>query len=106
MKKIIVSLIGFIILFIILTFTVSYFVLNNGSFLTNFEFKSVTNTGLDFYIYFEDAKSADNYDVLAYNMENEVIYKDNIKDNSTIIKFDKLRYNETYKIIIIAYDKD
>ena len=48
MKKIITTIIGLIILFIILTFTVSFFVLNNGTFLTNFKFKSITNTGLDF----------------------------------------------------------
>lgn len=106
MKKIITTIIGLIILFIILTFTVSYFVLNNGTFLTNFKFKSITNTGLDFYIYFEKVKAAKNYDIIVYDIENEVIYKENIKDNSTTIKFDKLRFNETYKIVVIAYDKN
>lgn len=106
MKKIITTIIGLVILFIILTFTVSYFILNNGSFLTNFKFKSITNTGLDFYVYFEDVKASDNYDIIVYDMDNSVIYKDNIKDNSTIIKFDKLNFNETYKILVIAYDKD
>lgn len=106
MKKIITTIIGLVILFIILTFTVSYFVLNNGTFLTNFKFKSITNTGLDFYVYFEKVKASENYDIIVYDMENTVIYKENIKDNSTIIKFDKLNFNETYKIVVIAYDKD
>ena len=106
MKKLITTILGLVILFTILVFTVSYFVLNNGSFLTNFKFKSVTNTGLDYYVYFEKVKVADNYDVIVYDMENNVIYKENIKENSTTIKFDKLNFNETYKIVVIAYDKD
>ena len=106
MKRVITTIVGIVILFVVLVVVVSYFILNNGSFLTNFKFKSITNTGLDFYVYFEKSKAAVNYDVIVYNMENEVIYKENIKDNSTTVKFDKLNFNENYKIIVIAYDKD
>lgn len=97
MKRLIGTIIGLILVFIIITFTVAYFTLNNGSFLTSFDFKSITNTGLDFYVYFEDVKIAEKYDILAYNKENEVIYRDTIKDNSTTIKFDNLKFNNAYK---------
>ena len=106
MKRVIFTILGLIVLFISLTFTVSYVAVNNGSFLTNFKFKSVTNTGLDFYVYFDEVKVADYYNVFVYDTENNLIYKDKIKDNSTTINFDSLNFNETYKIVVIAYDKD
>ena len=53
-----------------MTFIIAYFILNNGSFLTNFEFVSVTNTGLNYYVYFDKVKVATNYDVIVYNSEN------------------------------------
>lgn len=106
MKKIITGVISIIILFIVVTFIIAYFILNNGSFLTNFEFKSVTNTGLNFYVYFEKSKAAKNYDILVYDSENIIIYRDNIKDCSTTIEFDNLNFNEVYKIVVIAKDKE
>lgn len=106
MKKIIGTILSLIILFIIMTFIIAYFILNNGSFLTNFEFVSVTNTGLNYYVYFDKVKVATNYDVIVYNSENSIIYKDNIPDTSTTIEFDSLNFNEVYKIVVIAYDKD
>lgn len=106
MKKIITGVISIITLFIIATFIIAYFILNNGSFLTNFEFKSVTNTGLNFYVYFEKSKAAKNYDILVYDSENIIIYRDNIKDCSTTIEFDTLNFNEVYKIVVIAKDKE
>ena len=106
MKRIIGVISSLIILFISLTFIIAYFILNNGSFLTNFEFKSVTNTGLNFYVYFDKVEVAENYDVLVYNSSNNIIYKDNIKDTSTTIEFNSLNYNEVYKIVVIAYDKE
>lgn len=106
MKKIIITISSLIILFISLTFIIAYFILNNGSFLTNFEFTSVTNTGLNFYVYFDKVKAAKNYDVIVYNSENTIIYKENIEDTSTTIEFDQLNFNEVYKIIVIAIDKN
>ena len=106
MKRIIYTIIGIILLFISITFIVAYVTINNGSFLTNFKFKSITNTGLDFYVYFDDVKAAEYYNIIAYDNENYQIYKDRVDTNSTIIKFDKLNFNEKYKIVVIAYDKD
>jgi len=105
-KKIIGVITAIIVLFISLTFVIAYFILNNGSFLTNFEFKSVTNTGLNYYVYFDKVKIATNYDVLVYDSDDNIIYKDNIKETSTTIKFNSLNYNEAYKIVVIAYDKE
>lgn len=106
MKKIIGTIISIIMLFIVATFVIAYFILNNGSFLTNFDFKSVTNTGLNFYVYFDKVQAAENYDILVYDSENIVIYRDNIKDCSTTIEFDSLNFNEAYKIVVIAKDKE
>lgn len=106
MKKIIGLIISIIIIFILSTIIISYFILNNGTFLTNFKFKNVSNVGLNYYIYFDKVPAAKNYDVIVYDSENIIIYKDNIKKNSTTIEFNKLNFNETYKIVVIAYDKD
>lgn len=106
MKKIIGLIISIIIIFILSTIVISYFILNNGTFLTNFKFKNVSNVGLNYYIYFDKVPAAKNYDVIVYDSENIIIYKDNIKKNSTTIEFNKLNFNETYKIVVIAYDKD
>lgn len=106
MKKIIGTIISIVILFIITTFIIAFFILNNGSFLTNFEFKNVSNIGLNFYVYFEKVKAANNYDIIVYDSENAIIYKDNIKDTSTTIEFESLNFNEVYKIVVIANDLD
>lgn len=106
MKKIIGLIISIIIIFILSTIIISYFILNNGTFLTNFKFKNVSNVGLNYYIYFDKVPAAKNYDVIVYDSENIIIYKDNIKKNSTTIEFNKLNFNETYKIVVIAFDKD
>ena len=74
--------------------------------MTNFNFISITNTGLDYYVYFEKVKAAKNYDVLVYDSSNYLVYRDNIESNSTIINFDSLNYNEVYNILVIAYDED
>ncbi|MBQ3021288.1 MAG: chitobiase/beta-hexosaminidase C-terminal domain-containing protein [Bacilli bacterium] len=106
MKKIIISTLFIILTFIITTILVSYFILNNGTFLTKFNFKKVSNIGLNYYVYFEKVQAASNYDVIVYNSANEIIYKENTKNNSTTIIFDSLNHNEVYKIIVIAYDKE
>ena len=106
MKKIIGVIIAIIVLFVSLTFVIAYFILNNGSFLTNFEFKSVSNTGLNYYVYFDEVKIATNYDVLVYDSDDNIVYKDNIEETSTTISFDSLNHNEAYKIVVIAYDKE
>lgn len=106
MKKIIGLIISIIIIFILSTIIISYFILNNGTFLTNFKFKNVSNVGLNYYIYFDKVPAAKNYDVIVYDSENIIIYKDNIKKNSTTIEFNKLNFNEAYKIVVIAFDKD
>lgn len=106
MKKIIVSLIGIITLFIISTFIIAFFISNNGTFLTNFKFKNVTNVGLNFYLYYDKVPTATNYDIIVYNNENNIIYKDKTKNNSAKINFNSLNYNESYKIVVIAYDKE
>ena len=106
MKKIIKLIISICIVFIVLTGIVCFFLLNSGTFLTEFNFISVSNTGLDFYVYFEKVKAAEKYDIIVYDSSNMLIYKEEIKENSTMINFDSLKNNEVYSIIVIAYDED
>ena len=105
MKKIIRKVLAIIIVFIVLTGIVCFYLLNSGKFLTEFNFISVSNTGLDFYVYFEKVKAATNYDVIVYDSSNFLIYKDNLDTNSTTINFESLNNNEVYNIVVIAYDE-
>ena len=91
MKKIIITLISIILLFISSTFIIAFFITNNGSFLTNFKFKNVTNVGLNFYVYYDKVKVATKYDVIVYDNDNKIIYKERTKNNRVTIKLDRLK---------------
>ena len=106
MKKIIFIIISFILFFIASTFIIAYFIINNGSFLTNFKFKSVTNAGLNYYVYYTKVPASIKYDVIVYDSSNEIVYREETKNTSKTIEFDSLINNEVYKIVVIAYDKD
>ena len=106
MKKIIKIVINVLIVFIVLTGLISYFLLNSGAFLTKFNIISVSNTGLNFYVYFEKVKAATKYDIIVYDSSNTLIYKDTLTKNNTIISFDSLNNNELYNLVVIAYDED
>ena len=106
MKRIIITIISLIIFFIVATFTVAFFITNNSNFLTNFKFINVNNIGLNYYVYYEKVKVATHYEILVYDNDNKIIYKEDTKNNSATIKLQDLNYDESYKIIVIAYDKD
>ena len=106
MKKIIAIVSTIIVFLVAITSIIIFFVLNNSSFLTSFKIVDVDNTGTDFYVYFDDVKAAVSYDVIVYNSGNEIVYRKNIEKNYITINFDKLNYNETYEIVVIAIDKD
>ena len=106
MKKIIITIIMLIFFFVATTFLIAFFVTNNENFLTNFKFINVTNTGLNYYIYYEKVPASKSYEIIVYNNNNDIIYKKETKNNSATITFEKLNYNEAYKIVVIAKDKD
>ena len=106
MKSIIRRVIFIIIIFVVLTSVISLYLLNTGNFLTKFNFISVTNTGLDFFVYFEEPKAVKNYDIMVYDSSNMVVYKNTIDTNDAVINFESLKNNEVYNIVVIAYDED
>ncbi len=106
MKKTIKVGLATLILFIILTFCIVMFIFKNNSTLNNFKFISVTNTGLNFYIYFEEVKSANKYDIIIYDNSDNIINKKTVKNNSATISLKDLVYGSDYKIIVIAFDKN
>lgn len=104
MKKIIVTIMTFLIFFVVATFFIAYFISNSGNLLNSFKFKNVSNVGLNYYIYYSKVKTADHYDVIVYNNDSDIIYNKKTKDNSMTIMFNKLNYGEKYKIVVIAVD--
>ena len=106
MKKIISTIFFMIIFFVLTTFIIAYFIINNGSFLTRFKFKSVTNAGLHYYVYYTKVPASTKYEIFVYNDNNEIIYKNETKNTSMTIEFESLKYMGRYKIIVYALDKD
>ena len=106
MKRIIKTILFIIVFTIVSSFAIAFFITNNNSFLTKFKFKSITNAGLNYYVYYTKSKSSVKYDVYVYDSSNEIIYRNTTKNNSITIEFDSLRFNEVYKIIVYAFDKN
>ena len=106
MKRIIITIFSIILFFIVSTFIIAFFITNNGSFLTKFRFKSVSNVGLNYYIYYTNVPASVKYDVIVYDSANEIIERKETKKTSASLEFDSLKNEETYKIIVIAVDKD
>ena len=106
MKRVISTIVFIILFFVVTTFVIAYFLINNGSFLTRFKFKSVSNAGLNYYVYYTKVPASVKYDVFVYDSNNEIVYKNETKNTSLTIEFDSLKYMEIYKIIVFAIDKD
>ena len=82
MKKVISTIIFIVLFFVVTTFIVAYFIINNGSFLTRFKFKSVSNAGLNYYIYYTKVPASVNYDIFVYDGNNEIVYRNETKNTS------------------------
>ena len=105
MKKIMFLIFSVFIVFISMTITALIYSINNGK-LDNFNFIKVNNIGLNFYAYYEKVDSAINYEVIVYDKSDKAIFKKNTEETSITIELNKLINGDTYKIIVIAIDKN
>ena len=67
MKKLIIIISSAIILFIGIILFVINFLMSDDGVLNNFEFTNVTNTGLNYYVYYNPVKDAKNYEITVYD---------------------------------------
>lgn len=93
------------ITFIISSFVCSILIINGDKFLKSFNIISVSNISTKYNVKFENVKAADEYEIIVYNSDNEIVYNTKSDNNEVNMNLDKIKYNEQYKIVIFAYDK-
>ena len=104
MKKVIYVIMLVIVVFIITTIFFSYLILNSGNILHNFDFIKVDNVGATYYLYFEDVKSAEEYDVIVYDSYGISLEHRTVTEPKATLNLTNLEYNSKYEITVIAYD--
>lgn len=104
MKKIIYTIFFVIVVFIVVTLFFSYLILNSGNILHNFDFIKVDNVGATYYLYFEDVKSAEEYDVIVYDSYGIEVEQITVNEPKAVLELTSLEYNSKYEITVIAYD--
>ena len=104
MKKVIYVIMLVIVVFIVTTLFFSYLILNSGNILHNFDFIKVDNVGATYYLYFEDVKSAEEYDVIVYDSYGISLEHRTVTEPKATLNLTNLEYNSKYEITVIAYD--
>jgi len=103
-KKVIYVIMLVIVVFIITTIFFSYLILNSGNILHNFDFIKVDNVGATYYLYFEDVKSAEEYDIVVYDSYGISLEHLTVSEPKATLNLTNLEYNSKYEITVIAYD--
>lgn len=104
MKKIIYLIMLIIVVFVGTTLFFSYLILNSGNILHNFDFIKVDNVGSNYYLYFEDVKSAEEYDIIVYDSYGVSVEQVTVTEPKATLELTNLEYNSKYEITVIAYD--
>ena len=84
----------------------SYSIVNSDDFLKSFKITNFTNVNTKYHLEYEKTKNATVYEVIIYDESSEIIF--NEKTTEKVVDFDlnNLRYDEKYKLVIYAYDKN
>lgn len=104
MKKIVLSIISVLLVFIVSILLASKYVIKSEKILSNFNIISVDNIGKKYFLNFEDAGNVSYYQVLIYDDNNRIFYNKNYKKNVVSFNLDSIKYNDEYKLMVIAYD--
>ena len=104
MKKILLIISFIILIFIGTTIIVSFKIINGEEYLRQFNIISVNNISTKFNIRFEKVKAAKEYEIVIYNKDDSIFYKETTKNNDVIINLNEVENNKEYKIVIYAYN--
>ena len=104
MKRTLLIISFIILVFIGTTMTVSYSLINSDDYLKSFNIISVSNVSTKFNINFERVKGAKDYEIVFYNEDDSIFYKENTTNNNMIIDLDNIENNKRYKLMIYAYN--
>ncbi len=105
MKRIIISIAIILFVFVGVTVASSFLIINGGKILKNFSLISVDNIANKYFVKFEPVKAASYYEVIVYNSNNVIFFREETNETELEIDFEGIKYDETYKLVIYAYDE-
>ena len=84
----------------------SYSIVNSDDFLKSFKITNFTNVNTKYHLEYEKTKNATIYEVIIYDERSEIIFNEKTTENVVDFDLNNLRYDEKYKLVIYAYDKN
>ena len=84
----------------------SYSIVNSDDFLKSFKITNLTNVNTKYHLEYEKTTNATVYEVIIYDESSEIIFNEKTTKNVVDFDLNNLRYDEKYKLVIYAYDKN
>lgn len=84
----------------------SYSIVNSDDFLKSFKITNLTNVNTKYHLEYENTTNATVYEVIIYDESSEIIFNEKTTENVVDFDLNNLRYDEKYKLVIYAYDKN
>lgn len=84
----------------------SYSIVNSDDFLKSFKITNLTNVNTKYHLEYEKTTNATIYEVIIYDESSEIIFNEKTTENVVDFDLNNLRYDEKYKLVIYAYDKN
>ena len=84
----------------------SYSSVNSDDFLKSFKITNLTNVNTKYHLEYEKTTNATVYEVIIYDESSEIIFNEKTTENVVDFDLNNLRYDEKYKLVIYAYDKN
>lgn len=84
----------------------SYSIVNSDDFLKSFKITNLTNVNTKYHLEYEKTKNVTVYEVIIYDESSEIIFNEKTTENVVDFDLSNLRYDEKYKLVIYAYDKN
>lgn len=84
----------------------SYSIVNSDDFLKSFKITNLTNVNTKYHLEYEKTKNATGYEVIIYDESSEIIFNEKTTENIIDFDLNNLKYDEKYKLVIYAYDKN
>lgn len=84
----------------------SYSIVNSDDFLKSFKITNLTNVNTKYHLEYEKTTNAIVYEVIIYDESSEIIFNEKTTENVVDFDLNNLRYDEKYKLVIYAYDKN
>lgn len=95
-----------LITLIIGSLATSYSIVNSDDFLKSFKITNLTNVNTKYHLEYEKTTNATVYEVIIYDESSEIIFNEKTTKNVVDFDLNNLRYDEKYKLVIYAYDKN